>query len=301
MDLRQGVEIVPVIMGLYGIGEVLTIAERITGIPQMIKVKFRDLFPTIKEWKRSFPAMLRGGTLGFFVGLIPGPAAILAPFTSYALEKRISKHRNEFGHGAIEGVAGPESANNSATAGAMVPLLALGLPFAPATAMLLAAFTIHGIQPGPLLITEKPDIFWGIVASMYIGNFMLLILNFPLVGVFANILRIPQHILMGIVLVLCYLGTYAVNNSVLDLYILTGAGLVGYVLRKLKFDMAPLILGLVLGPMLERTFRQCFFLSQGAPWNLISRPITAFLLTIGLLTILLPALFKLRKKIIGEK
>ena len=296
LELGQGVELVPVAMGLYGIGEVLMIAERITGIPQMIKVKFRELFPTVAEWKRAFPPMLRGGGVGFLIGLIPGPAAILSTFTSYALEKKISKHPEEFGKGAIEGVAGPESANNSATAGAMVPLLALGVPFAPATAMLLGALIIHGVQPGPLLMTQQPEIFWGVVASMYIGNTVLLILNLPLVGVFASILRLPQHLLMGLILLLCLVGTYSVNNSLLDLYILIGMGGVGYVLRKLKFDMAPLILALVLGPMLEKTLRQSLFMMRGDVWAICVRPIAGTLLLIALLSIVLPPVIHLIKR-----
>jgi putative tricarboxylic transport membrane protein len=280
-------------MGLYGIGEVLMIVERITGIPQMIKVKFRELFPTVAEWKRAFPPMLRGGGVGFFIGLIPGPAAILSTFASYALEKKISKHPEEFGKGAIEGVAGPESANNSATAGAMVPLLALGVPFAPATAMLLGALVIHGVQPGPLLMSQQPEIFWGVVASMYIGNIVLLILNLPLVGVFASILRLPQHLLMGLILLLCLVGTYSVNNSILDLYILIGMGGVGYFLRKLKFDMAPLILALVLGPMLEKTLRQSLFMMRGDVWAICVRPIAGTLLLIALLSIALPPVIHL--------
>jgi len=293
LELGQGVELVPVAMGLYGIGEVLMIAERITGIPQMIKVKFRELFPTVAEWKRAFPPMLRGGGVGFFIGLIPGPAAILSTFASYALEKKISKHPEEFGKGAIEGVAGPESANNSATAGAMVPLLALGVPFAPATAMLLGALVIHGVQPGPLLMSQQPEIFWGVVASMYIGNIVLLILNLPLVGVFASILRLPQHLLMGLILLLCLVGTYSVNNSLLDLYILIGMGGVGYFLRKLKFDMAPLILALVLGPMLEKTLRQSLFMMRGDVWAICVRPIAGTLLLIALLSIVLPPVIHL--------
>jgi len=296
LQLSQGVELVPVAMGLYGIGEVLIIAERITGIPQMVKVKFRELFPTMTEWKRAFPPMLRGGGVGFLIGLIPGPAAILSTFTAYALEKKISKHPEEFGQGAIEGVAGPESANNSATAGAMVPLLALGIPFAPATAMLLGALIIHGVQPGPLLMTQQPEIFWGVVASMYIGNFVLLILNLPMVGVFASILRLPQHLLMGLILLLCLVGTYSVNNSFLDLYILIGMGGVGYILRKLKFDMAPLILALVLGPMLEKTLRQSLFMTRGNVWMIINRPIAAVLLSAGLAAIVLPPLISLMKR-----
>jgi putative tricarboxylic transport membrane protein len=286
VDLSQGIELVPVAMGLYGVSEVLLIAERITGIPQILKVKMRELFPTAAEWKRSAAPMVRGGFIGFVMGLIPGPAAILSTFLAYALEKRISRYPEEFGKGAIEGVAGPESANNAATAGTMVPLLALGIPFAPPTAMLMSALTIHGVQPGPLLMKQHPDIFWGVIASMYIGNFVLLILNLPLVSVFASIMRLPQHLLMGIILVLCLVGTFSINNSFLDVYILVGMGLVGYVLRKLKFDMAPLILGLVLGPMIEKTFRQALFMGRGDLGALLQRPITAVLLSAGLAVIL---------------
>jgi len=296
LQLAQGVELVPVAMGLYGIGEVLIITERITGIPQMIKVKFRELFPTVAEWKKAFPPMLRGGGVGFFIGLIPGPAAIISTFAAYALEKKISKHPEEFGQGAIEGVAGPEAANNSATAGAMVPLLALGIPFAPATAMLLGALIIHGVQPGPLLMTQNPEIFWGVVASMYIGNVVLLILNLPLVGIFASILRLPQHLLMGLILLLCLVGTYSVNNSILDIYILIAMGVVGYILRKLKFDLAPVILGLVLGPMLEKTLRQSLFMSRGDIASIFHRPITAVLLSAGIVVIVLPHLLPLFRR-----
>jgi putative tricarboxylic transport membrane protein len=292
LELGQGVELVPVAMGLYGIGEVLIIAERITGIPDLIKVKFRELFPTSAEWRKAFPPMMRGAGLGFFLGLIPGPAAILSTFASYALEKKLSKHPEEFGHGAIEGVAGPESANNSATAGSMVPLLALGIPFAPPTALLLGALTIHGVQPGPLLMSKHPEIFWGVVASMYIGNAVLLVLNLPLVGVFASILRLPQHLLMGFILLLCLVGTFSINNSLLDIYILLGMGVVGYILKKLEFDMAPLILAVVLGPILEKTLRQSLFYARGDAWAIFGRPYTAFLLSVGVLLIVLPPLVR---------
>jgi putative tricarboxylic transport membrane protein len=259
-------------------------------------VKFRELFPTKQEWKRAILPMLRGGGVGFFIGLIPGPAAILSAFASYNLEKRISKHPEEFGEGAIEGVAGPEAANNSATAGALVPLLAIGIPFAPATAILLGALTIHGVQPGPLLMSQKPEIFWGVVASMYIGNVMLLFLNLPLVGVFASILRLPQHLLMGLILILCLVGTYSVNNSVLDIYILIGMGIIGYVLRKLRFDPAPLILALVLGPMMEKNLRQSLFLVRGDIWAMISRPLTAALLLSAFIAVILPPWIRRIKK-----
>lgn len=296
LELGQGIELVPVAMGLYGIAEVLVIAERITGIPAMVKVRFRELFPTKKEWKQALPSIARGGGIGFFIGLLPGPAAILATFASYTLEKKISKHPETFGQGAIEGVAGPEAANNSASAGAMVPLLALGIPFAPATAMLLGALMIHGVQPGPLLMSQKPEIFWGVVASMYIGNFVLLILNLPLVGVFASILRIPQHLLMGFILLLCLIGTFSVNNSFLDIYMLIGMGFLGYFLRKLNFNTAPVILGLVLGPMLENSLRQSLYLNRGNIWAIVSRPIPAFLFAVAIGVILIPFLFRLIKR-----
>ena len=250
-DLAQGIGLVPVAMGVYGISEVLTIAETITQIPERIKVKLLELFPTKEEWRRATPAMFRGGMLGFLVGLIPGPATILSGFYSYLLEKRISRRPQEFGKGAIEGVAGPESANNGACAGALIPLLALGLPFGPATAMLLGGLMIHGVQPGPLFITQHPEIFWGVVASMYIGNLMLLVLNLPLVGVFASILRVPQKILMPLILMICVVGAYSVNNSILDIWVLFGTGILGYFLKKFGFNMAPLLLGLILGPMME--------------------------------------------------
>ena len=295
VELSQGIELVPVAMGLYGIGEVLLIAERITGIPQMIKVKLRELFPTATEWKRATLPMFRGGFVGFIIGLIPGPAAILSTFVAYALEKRISKHPEDFGKGAIEGVAGPEAANNAATAGSMVPLLALGIPFAPPTAMLMGALMIHGVQPGPLFMKQCPEIFWGVIASMYIGNVVLLILNLPLVSVFASIMRIPQHLLMGIILVLCLVGSFSINNSILDVYIVIGMGLLGYILKKLKFDLAPLILGLVLGPMIEKDFRQALFIARGDIWLILNRPITMALLGTGLAVILTTTLLRLRR------
>lgn len=292
VELGQGVELVPVAMGLYGVGEVLIITERISSTPSLIRVRFRELFPSLAEWRRAFPPMFRGGAMGFVFGLIPGPAAILSTFASYGLERKLSRNPEEFGHGAIEGVAGPEAANNAATAGSMVPLLALGIPFAPPAAMLLGALTIHGVQPGPLLMAQQPEIFWGVVASMYIGNAVLLILNLPLVGVFANILRIPQHLLMALILVLCLVGTFSVNNSLLDILILIGMGGVGYILRKLGFDMAPLVLALVLGPTLEKTFRQSLFMVRGEVWELISRPATAAMLAAGAAFVVLPLVYR---------
>jgi putative tricarboxylic transport membrane protein len=296
LDLAQGVDIVPVAMGLFGVAEVLFMAEEGLVETVVASVRLRELFPTAREWARALPAMVRGGVVGFLIGLVPGPSAVISTFASYALEKRISPRKEEFGTGAIEGVAGPESANNAASAAAMVPLLALGIPFSPAVAMLLGALMIHGVQPGPLLMQQRPDIFWGVVASMYIGNVMLLILNLPMVGLFANLLRTPRHILIVLITLFCLVGTYSVNNSVLDLVILVIMGALGYALRKLKFDLAPIVLGVVLGPIIETRFRQSMIFVQGDVLALIRRPITATLLAAGVLALVIPAILRAARR-----
>jgi putative tricarboxylic transport membrane protein len=292
VELSQGVELVAVVMGLYGMAEVLLVAERAGGLPQVVGVRLRELFPGKAEWLRALPAILRGTFVGFFIGLIPGPAAVISTFVSYNLERRLSRRPEEFGHGAIEGVAGSEAANNAATSGAMVPLLALGIPFAPATAMLLAALMVQGVRPGPLLMQERPEVFWGVVASMYVGNAALLILNLPLVGMWVSLLRIPQPLLLSLILIFMLVGTFSVNNSLLDLGVLWGMGLAGYVLRKLGFDPAPVVLGLVLGPMLEKTFRQSLFMSRGDLLTFLERPLSAALLAVLVGVLLLPALWR---------
>ncbi len=277
-QLMQGIDLVPVAMGLFGVAEVLVVAEQAGGLPQVTSVKLRDLFPGLAEWKFAVPAILRGTGVGFLIGLIPGPSAVISTFASYNLEKRISKRPEEFGTGVIEGVAGPETANNAATSGAMVPLLSLGIPFSPPTALLLAALMIQGVQPGPLLITDHPEVFWGVVASMYIGNLALLVLNLPLIGVWVSLLRTPQPILLAGILTFVLIGAYSVNNSVLDIAIVVITGIVGYVLRKLRFDLAPIILALVLGPFLEKTFRQSLYMSRGDPMIFFQRPISLVLM-----------------------
>jgi putative tricarboxylic transport membrane protein len=290
VQLSQGIELVPVIMGLYGVAEVLVLAERGIARGIIARVKLRELFPTRTEWGMSSWPIARGSVLGFVTGLIPGPASVLATFISYATERRLSKTPDRFGKGAIEGVAGPEAANNGATAGAMVPLLSLGIPFSPATAILLGALVIHGIQPGPLLIAQQPEVFWGVVASMYVGNFLLLILNLPLVGLFVNILRTPQHVLSTLVLLLCLVGAYSLNNSLLDLWVLVGFGILGYVLRKLAVDPAPMIVAVVLGPMMEKTLRQTLFMAHGDWRLLVFRPLSLALFLLGALVLLGPPL-----------
>jgi len=294
--LSQGVDLVPVIMGLYGVAEVLLLAEQGVAKALIVSVRVKELLPTREEWRRSWAPIGRGSVVGFVTGLIPGPAAVLSTFIAYNLEKKVSRTPERFGHGAIEGVAAPESANNAATAGAMVPLLSLGIPFSPATAILLGALVIHGLQPGPLLIVQRPEVFWGFVASMYIGNFLLLILNLPLVGVFVSVLRLPQHVLATLVLLLCLVGAFSLSNSHLDLWILVLFGVFGYALRKLNVDASPLVVALVLGPMMEKTLRQSLFITQGSLVDMIARPLTLAILAIPVMALAVPPLLRLRRR-----
>jgi putative tricarboxylic transport membrane protein len=289
IQLSQGIELVPVIMGLYGVAEVLYLAEQGARRAVIGRVAMRELFPTGEEWRRSSWPIVRGSVVGFLTGLVPGPATVLATFISYMVERKVSKTPERFGHGAIEGVAGPEAANNGATAGAMVPLLSLGIPFSPATAVLLGALVIHGLQPGPLLIANQPEVFWGVVSSMYVGNVLLLILNLPLVGIFVSVLRLPQYVLSTLVLLLCLVGAYSLNNSPLDLWVLVLMGLVGYGLRKLAIDPAPLIIAVVLGPIMEKTLRQTLFMAHGDWRLLVFRPLSLTLLLIGAVVLVAPA------------
>ena len=301
IQLSQGIELVPVAMGLFGIAEILTLAESREGLPRAMAVRLRELLPTREEWRRSAGPIARGSVLGFLVGLIPGPAAVLSTFLSYSVERWLSKRPQEFGQGAIEGVAGPEAANNGASVGAFVPLLALGIPFAPATAVLLGALVIQGVQPGPLLMTERPDVFWGVAASMYIGNAILLMLNLPLIGLFVSVLRLPQHLLLSLVVLLCLVGTYSVNNSLLDLWVLVGMGFLGYLFRKLGFEPAVVVLALVLGPMMEKTFRQTLFMARGDWGAILRRPLTLALLLAGVLVIVLPGLYRALRRALARR
>ena len=285
-ELGDGIGIVPVAVGLFGISEILLSAGRgATG--EIHKPRLRELLPSRKEWRASAAPIGRGTVLGFLIGIIPGPGHVISSFVSYSVERRLAKNPERFGHGAIEGVAGPESANNSATTGAFVPMLALGLPSGAVPAIMLAAMMIHGIAPGPLLIQQQPELFWGVIASMYVGNLVLLILNLPFVGIFVNILRIPYSYLYPSLLAFATVGVYAVNNSVMDVWIMSAAGFLGYILRKLDFEIAPIILGLVLAPMLELSFRQSLAMSAGSYAIFVTRPIAAVMLLIGLTLLLL--------------
>jgi len=306
VPLLSGVEFVAVAIGLFGIGEVLVNVEKPLDMlkAKVLVPRLRELYPTFQDLKRSIVAILRGTGIGFGVGLVPGPAPVIATYASYITEKKVSKHPEEFGKGAIEGVAGPESANNSACQSAFIPLFVLGIPFAPPTAILLGALLIHGVNPGPMLIGQHPQLFWGVIASMYIGNFILLLLNLPFVPFFANILRIPKKILLPLVILFCITGMYTVNNSVFDIWVMLLFGGLGFLMRKWAYEGAPLLLALVLGPKLEVAFRQSLMISHGDFGIFVNRPVSMVFLLATVLFLLVPVfriLFKPKKKGRSEK
>jgi putative tricarboxylic transport membrane protein len=285
-ELGDGIGIVPVAVGLFGLGEILSTPSA-GAVKDIISPRVRDLLPTRKEWNEAAMPIARGTLLGFIIGIIPGSAHIISSFLSYAVERRVAKHPEEFGKGAVAGVAGPETANNAASTGAFVPLLALGIPTSPITAVLIGALMIHGVSVGPTLVNEHPDVFWGFVASMYVGNLMLLVLNLPLVGLFVTVLRIPYAYLYPLIIMFCIIGVYEVNNSIVDVWIMLIMGVVGYALRKFDFDPAPLVLGLVIAPILEQSLRQSLIMSNGNYLIFFSRPISLSLMifSIGLLVL----------------
>jgi putative tricarboxylic transport membrane protein len=276
-DLFDGFGLLPVAMGVLGIGEILSSTDE-TMVRNIHKVRFRELLPTGGELRASWGPIFRGSGLGFVIGLLPGAAHVVSSFASYMLEKRIARRPEEFGTGRIEGVAGPETANNAATGAAMIPFLGLGVPTGAATAILMVALLIHGIQPGPLFISEHPDIFWGFIASMYIGNVILIILNLPLVGIFVNLIRIPSRILFPMILLICLVGTYSINSSIFDLLVLLGFGVLGYIFKKIECDMAPFILAMIIGPSLETAFRQSLMRSAGSFSIFAEKPIALTLI-----------------------
>ena len=286
VELGDGLGVVPIAVGLFGIAEVLATAGQAVP-PAVLKPKLRELLPSRQEWRDSVMPIGRGTVLGFLIGIIPGSAHIISSFVSYALERRLSRHPEEFGRGAVAGVAGPESANNSATSGAFVPLLALGVPSGPIPAVMLAALMVHGVSPGPLLIKQQPELFWGFIASMYVGNLMLLALNLPLVGIFVNVLRVPYSLLYPSIIMFCVVGVYAVNGSVVDVWIALIMGALGYILRKLGFETAPIVLGAILAPMIELALRQSLAMSDGQYTIFVSRPISGTLLAVGAALVLL--------------
>ena len=297
--LMDGVGLIPVIMGLFGISEILWNLEE-AEFRGILKERVKNVLPTVRDMIDSAWPIFRGTILGFFIGLIPGGNTIIASTMSYAMEKRISKHPEKFGTGTIEGVAGPESANNSTPSGSFIPLLSLGIPTTGAMALLFAALMIHGITPGPFLISKHPEIFWSVIASMYLGNIMLLALNLPLVGLWVKILKIPYSYLFPFIFLFCLLGAYGIRNTVFDIGLMIFFGIVGFLMKKLEYESAPFILAFILGPMFEEHFRRSLILSFGSFLIFFERPISALFLSVALLlplSSLLPAIRK-RKKFI---
>jgi len=289
MEMLDGIDFVVVAIGIFALGEVLGNMEtresaQILPVPKGL----RNLLPTMQDMKDCRFAFLNGSVVGFVIGVLPGAGSTIASFISYGIEKAVSKRSDQFGTGIIEGVAAPEGANNSETGGALVPLLTLGIPGSGTTAILLGALVLWGFKPGPLLIQEHPDLFWGLVASMYVGNIMLLVLNLPLVPLFAQLLRLPVHVLYPLIFGIAIVGVYTVSSSLFDLAMLMAFGLLGYLMRKLDYPAAPLVLGLVLGDAMERALRQSLMMSQGDLGILVSRPISAVMLAFAVLLLLVP-------------
>ena len=292
-ELIDGIDVITVVVGLFAVGETLFVASRLRQDKgSIIKLRGRAAM-TREDWARSWKPWLRGTLLGFPFGVLPAGGAEIPTFLSYALEKRLSKHPEEFGHGAIEGVAGPEAANNASAAGVLVPLLTLGLPTSATAAIMLAAFQQYGIQPGPFLLTSNPELVWGLIASLYIGNVMLLILNLPLAQVWVRLLEIPRPWLYGGILLFASIGVYSLNNSVFDLVLLAVIGVFGYVMRRFDIPVAPAVIGMILGPRCEEQFRRALGISQGDLLVFVQRPISGTILGITALLLIVPPLLKL--------
>ena len=293
--LLDGIGIVPIVMGIFGVGEIFENLET-TGMRSLYQTHIKGLFPSLKDWSDSVRPIIRGTVIGFFLGILPGGGAALASFVAYAVEKRVSKHPEKFGTGAIEGVASPESANNAGSSSAFIPLLTLGIPANVVMAMLFAGLLIHNITPGPLLLKDHPDIFWGVITSMYIGNVMLLILNLPLIGMWVQITKVPFRLLFPIIIVVCIVGVYSLKNTTFDLWIMVIFGAVGYVLRKSGYEPAPLVLAYVLGPLMEQALRQSLIMSDGTFKIFIVRPFSAVSLGVAVFLLITAFLGFSKKK-----
>ena len=295
LELTDGIGFIPAVMGLFGVSEILVNVERAV-VTTLVTDNVQNLLPTREDWKESFWPIIRGTVLGFFMGVLPGPAPVISTYSSYALEKRISKTPEKFGTGHIVGVAGPESANNAASSGAMIPLFTLGIPANSVIAVLLGAFMIHGLQPGPMFITKHPDVFWATIVSMYLGNVMLLVLNLPLIPLWVKVLKVPYTILFPLILIFCLIGVYSLNFSQVEIALMIGFGVLGYLMKKYKFDIPPLILALVLGPMIENNLRLSLLMSQGDPTTFLRRPLSAVFMTISAVLMLLSMVPSLQRR-----
>jgi len=301
LTLLDGVGLVPVVMGLFGIADVMESLEGRLRKMTVVQSKFKNLFPTLQDWENSIGPISRGTVLGFLLGLLPGGGAIIASFVSYAVEKRIAKHPEQFGHGAIQGVAGPEAANNAGVGGNFIPLMALGIPCTVASALILGALMMHGIRVGPMLMQEYPDLFWGVVASMYLGNTMLLVLNLPMIGLWVRILSIPYRILFPLILLFCLIGVYSLNKNIWDIVVMVIFGIVGYLMRKFKYEASPFVFALVLSAIMENSFRQSLLMSEGSFCIFFTRPISCALMIAGFLLFSLQALPWLKRRHFAEE
>jgi putative tricarboxylic transport membrane protein len=285
-ELMDGIGFLPVAIGLFAIAEVLVTAELERMRPVVEKIK--GLLPSLQDWIASKWAIARGTVIGFLIGCLPGGGATLASVVSYLVEKKVSKHPEQFGKGAIEGVAGPETANNAASGGAMVPLLTLGIPSTGVSAVLLGALMLYGVRPGPLLFSKNPDLVWGLIASFYVGNFLLLIINLPLIGIWVQLLKVPFEKLLAFILIIAITGTYATNNSVTEVYITVIFGVIGYFMKQVDLPAAPIIMGVILGPLIETHFRRALIISNGNYWTFFTHPVSAVFLCAAILSILYP-------------
>jgi putative tricarboxylic transport membrane protein len=290
--LRDGVGLTPVVIGLFGVSEVLLNLEAKAG--EVFHQKVRGLLPTARDWRDSAGPIARGSLLGFVIGAIPGLNVVIATFASYALEKKLSKHPEKFGTGVIEGIAGPETANNSASCSGWIPLLSLGLPTGSVTSLIFGALMIHGLAPGPLFIKNAPEVFWGLLGSMYIGNLILLVLNLPLIGLWIKVLGVRYYFLFPLIILFSMIGAYTVSASLGDMIITIIFGMVGYLMRKFAYEPAPLVLGLVIGPLLETAIRRSMIMSRGSFAIFFSRPIAAVFIGLALLMLLSPLLTRRR-------
>ncbi len=286
-ELMEGIGLVQIAMGMFGVSEILLNIEKVIRV-NILETKIKGLFPDRQDWRKSLGAILRGTFIGFFLGILPGGGAVIGSFASYAVEKRISRYPEKFGTGVIEGVAAPEAANNAGAQGAFIPMMTLGIPSNVVMALLLGALMIHGITPGPLLMSKYPDLFWGFITSMYIGNAMLLVLNLPLIPMWVKFMKVPYPILFPFIFLFCLIGVYTVNNSVFDIYLMILFGVFGYLAKKFDYEAAPFILAVVLGPMMEKALRQSLIMSTGDFSIFITRPISAVLLGVAFILLILP-------------
>jgi TctA family transporter len=301
-ELADGIGFVTVAMGMFGLGEIIRNLEDEEQRSVIIS-KITSLWPTKEDWRRMTPSILRGTAIGSILGILPGSGSILGSFAAYSIEKKVSKYGSQFGKGAIEGVAAPESANNAGAQTSFIPMLTLGIPSNPVSALMVGAMIIHGIQPGPSVISEQPALFWGVVVSMWIGNLMLIILNLPLIGMWVRMIMIPYQYLYPGILVFCGIGVFSLKNAEFDIHLMGLFGVLGYVFSKLGCEAAPMLLAFILGPLMEEYLRRAMLLSRGNPWVFVQRPISATLLMIAVLalfSVLIPSFSKTREQVFVE-